>query len=66
MKCISILRSLTDHLEDLTLSVTTRLVVTFDVPVILVNLLQEKPWIKKRKGKLDQVLDGSDWQVNIS
>jgi hypothetical protein len=66
MKCISILRYLSDNLEDLPLSVTTRMVVTHDVPVLLIWYLEEKPWIRKsgREEKPDQVFQGSDWGVS--
>lgn len=56
MKCISVLRYLTDHVDLLPLGVVTRLTVTQDAPVILSQLLQAKPWLKK-----DKVFQGSEW-----
>ena len=46
MKSISILRYLTDHVDELPLGVSTRLAVTHDIPVLLVQLIESKPWIK--------------------
>ena len=53
MKSISILRYLTDHVDELPLGVSTRLAVTDDIPVLLVQLIESKPWIKND----DQVLE---------
>ena len=58
MKCISILRYITDHLEHMTLGVTTRLTITQDVPMLLVQLLKSKPWLRRES---QQVFEGSDW-----
>ena len=58
MKCISILRYITDHLEHMTLGVTTRLTITQDVPMLLVQLLKSKPWLRRESG---EVYEGSDW-----
>ena len=63
MKCISILRYLTDHLENLPLGVTTRLVVTQDLPVILANLLDMKPWIRIGNGNITRIFEGSEWTL---
>ena len=63
IKCISVLRYLTDNLEDLPLSVTTRLVRTHDLPVALATLLERRPWVRKRgSGKPDQTFDCNEWQ----
>ena len=62
MKAITILRYLTDHVEDLPLGVTTRMVITHDVPVLLIRLVEEKPWIR-RSGDTSRVFEGSEWMV---
>ena len=62
MKCLSILRYLTDHVESLELGVTSRLVITHDVPELLVRCLETRPWIRRGK-RGDRVFQGSDWQV---
>ena len=44
MYCLSILRFLTDHMAELPLAVTTRLLDTYDVLMVLCPLLELKPW----------------------
>lgn len=61
MKCISILRYLTDHLENLPLGVTARLMITQDIPIVLANLLDMKPWLKVSGENNTRVFEGSDW-----
>ena len=63
MKCVSVLRYLTDHLENLSLGVTSRLVITQDVPVVLANLLEIKPWLRINcnGGGANRVFEGSEW-----
>ena len=65
MKTLSIVRYLTDNLADLPLSVTTRMVQTYDLPVMMVKFIQDRPWIRDRKtNKCQQVFHGSDWVVS--
>ena len=65
MKAITILRYMTDNVDVLPLGVTTRLVVTHDTPVLFIQLLEEKPWIKtSRDGNNIQVFEGSEWMVS--
>ena len=45
---VGILRLVCGHLDDLPLSVSTRLVHTHDVPLALVPLLENPPWVRKR------------------
>ena len=62
MKCITILRYLCDHIDELPLGVSTRLTITHDVPVLLVQLMENKPWIKTSK---NQIFEGAVWKVCI-
>ena len=65
MKCVSILRYLSDNLAELPLSVTTRLVVTHDVPALLIWFLEKRPWRREgAKGRPDRVYQGADWVVS--
>jgi hypothetical protein len=66
MKCLSILRYLTDHMEDLPLSVTTRLVVTHDLPMLFVTMLELKPWINEIDGHVVRAYQGTEWKVGIA
>ena len=61
MKCITILRYLCDHIDELPLGVSTRLTITHDVPVLLVQLMESRPWIKASK---NQVFEGAVWKVS--
>ena len=58
MKCISIMRYLSDHLDFLVLGVSTRLTITQDIPMLLVQLLKSKPWYRREN---NQVFQGSEW-----
>jgi hypothetical protein len=60
MKSLSILRYLTDHLEQVSLGVTTRMTITHDVPILLTQLLESKPWAHVKKGRV-MIFEGSDW-----
>ena len=65
MKCISVARYLSDNLEELPLSVTTRLVVTHDLPALLIWYLENRPWLREGpKGRPDRVFQGADWVVS--
>ena len=45
VKSLSILRYLTDHLSSLPLSIGSRLLNTYDVPVLLASLIENPPWL---------------------
>lgn len=65
MKAITILRYMSDNVDILPLGVTTRMVITHDVPVLFVQLIEEKPWIKKHGANV-RVFEGSDWIVSLA
>jgi len=46
----------------LPLSCATRLLNTLDVPVLLVELLQNSPWTKMKDGKMEKYIDNK-WAV---
>ncbi|XP_071983852.1 zinc finger MYND domain-containing protein 10 [Engystomops pustulosus] len=60
LKCLSILRYITDHTDSLPLSVTTRLLNTHNLPCVLVELLHRRPWSRRSKGQL-QKYEGGRW-----
>ncbi len=65
MKSLSLIRYLSDNLEDLPLGLTMRMVVTHDIPVLLIWLLVEKPWVRRPKNKAEEmVYQGTDWVVS--
>ncbi|XP_072025986.1 zinc finger MYND domain-containing protein 10-like [Amphiura filiformis] len=61
IKAVSILRYITDHVEGLPLSVTTRILNTHDIPSMLVQLIESPPWTVFKDGKLDKFIDNK-WQ----
>ncbi|KAM4652384.1 zinc finger MYND domain-containing protein 10 [Discoglossus pictus] len=58
LKCLSVLRYITDHTGSLPISVTTRLLNTHNVPCVLVELLQNCPWSRRNKGQLQKYESG--------
>ena len=60
MKSLSILRYLTDHIDELTLSAANRMTITHDLPILMAQLLEIKPWMKFEKDS-SKIFDGSDW-----
>ncbi|XP_015778337.1 PREDICTED: LOW QUALITY PROTEIN: zinc finger MYND domain-containing protein 10-like [Acropora digitifera] len=62
IKCVSVLRYIIDSLTCLPLNVMTRLLNTHNTPVILVQLIENPPWIKRSKGKLIKFID-NQWKV---
>ncbi|XP_040214514.1 zinc finger MYND domain-containing protein 10 isoform X2 [Rana temporaria] len=58
LKCLSVLRYVTDHTDSLTISVTTRLLNTHNLPCVLVELLQHCPWSRRNKGQLQKYENG--------
>nr|XP_054751813.1 zinc finger MYND domain-containing protein 10-like [Lytechinus pictus] len=61
IKAISIFRYITDNLSSLSLSVTTRILNTLDLPSLLVQLVDDPPWTKYKDGKLTKYIDNK-WQ----
>ncbi|XP_071784356.1 zinc finger MYND domain-containing protein 10-like [Asterias amurensis] len=58
IKAVSILRFITDHIADLSLSVTSRILNTNDFPCLMVQLVENPPWTKYKNGKLKKLVDG--------
>ena len=56
--CLSIVRFLTDHMAELPLAVTARLLETYDVLMVLAPLLEAKPWQSESGGKLRRFVQG--------
>ena len=57
--CLSVCRFLTDHMEQLPLAVTSRLLDTYDLLMILCPLLEKKPWESQGDdGELRRFLQG--------
>ena len=55
MSCFSIIRFITDHMDDLPTPVIRQMVDCNDVPCTLVPLLELKPWLRKNsKGETEK------------
>ncbi|XP_063708582.1 zinc finger MYND domain-containing protein 10 homolog [Culicoides brevitarsis] len=57
MKAITILAYIVDHLETLPLGAVTRLVKIHDTPCILSEILQVRPWMRRRKKGFEKYID---------
>jgi predicted Zn-ribbon and HTH transcriptional regulator len=61
MSCISILRYITDHLMQLPFPVRYHIMNIKDVPMLLVALMESKPWIRKQEDKSEEVYENNQW-----
>jgi hypothetical protein len=64
MACLSILRYITDHLSQLSFPVRNHLMNVKDFPMLLVNMMETKPWIRKVEINQEQVFENKRW-VNL-
>lgn len=63
MICFSLIRFVSDHLQDLSVAVVHQMMEQNDIPCVLVPLLEIKPWIRKNaKGETEKFED-QKWQV---
>jgi len=61
--CISLLRFISDHINDLSLSVARQLLDENDVLMVLVALMESKPWIAKSKKGQRMKFENNKWDV---
>lgn len=58
MSAFSLIRFITDHLQDLSVPVVHQLMENNDIPCVLVPLLELKPWLRKNaKGEMEKYED---------
>jgi len=63
MISFSIIRFITDHLQDLSVPIVHQLMENNDLPCVLVPILETKPWLRKNvKGELERFED-QKWDV---
>ena len=61
LRCISILRFLTDHISVLSLGVLARLVTTHDTPGLVAALVQQQPWTRETRDGRREVWRDGEW-----
>lgn len=57
LRCISILSYLADNANSLPVSTTRRLVVTHDIPWLMADLLNFRPWQRRTKKGVEKYID---------
>ncbi|NP_001090272.2 zinc finger MYND domain-containing protein 10 [Xenopus laevis] len=63
LKCLSVTRYISDHIDSLPLSVMNRLLNTHNLPCLLVELLHQSPWTQSEKGQLQKYESGRWYPV---
>ena len=48
MKALSLMRYLTDHVPHISLGATNRILNIHDVPLVLVNIIEQAPWARQQ------------------
>ncbi|KAI5628436.1 zinc finger MYND domain-containing protein 10, partial [Silurus asotus] len=61
LKALSVLRYITDHVESLSLSVLTRMLNTYNLPCVLVQLVENSPW-SRTSGGIMQKYECGKWR----
>lgn len=62
LKALSVLRYITDCVDSLSLSTLSRMLSTYNLPCLLVELLEHSPWSRREGGKL-QRFEGGRWHT---
>ena len=58
ISCFSLIRFISDHMQDLSVPIIHQMMESNDIPCILVPLLEMKPWFRKnKKGDLEKFED---------
>lgn len=63
MCCLSIIRFITDHMEGLPAAIVHQLMEITDIPLILVGVLEYKPWIRKTKKGEEEKYEDNRWSL---
>jgi hypothetical protein len=61
MACISIIRYITDHLNSLPFPVRNHIMNNKDTPLLLVSLMELKPWLKENEKKEQLYFENNVW-----
>lgn len=63
MICFSLIRFITDHLETLPLPIIHQMMENNDIPLVMVPLLEMKPWIRKNTKGEEEKFEDQKWTV---
>jgi len=63
MQCLSIIRFITDHMEGLPAAIIHQLMEITDIPLVLVPILEERPWIRMNKKGEQEKYEDNKWSV---
>jgi len=63
MICLSLLRFISDHINNLSLSLSRQLMDENDVLMVLVALMEQKPWIAKNSKGQRVKFENQKWEV---
>ena len=63
LRCIAILRYVAGHCDALSHTVTSRMLTTTDVPALVVELIQRRPWVRHLADDRYQLYDNGHWRA---
>lgn len=61
MTCLSLIRFITDHMESLPASIIHQLMETTDIPLVLVPLLEFRPWLRTNVKGVQEKFEDNKW-----
>jgi hypothetical protein len=64
MSCISISRYLTDNFETLSMNAVQQIMERNDYPLLLISILEKRPWIRKGIKSEKEIWDENSWAAH--
>lgn len=61
MTCLSLIRFITDHMESLPAAIIHQLMDTTDIPLVLVPLLDFRPWLRTNSKGIQEKFEDNKW-----
>jgi len=61
MTCIGLIRFITDHMETMPASIIHQMMDTNDLPLMLVPILEFKPWIRTNNKGVQEKFEDNKW-----
>ncbi len=61
MTCLSLIRFITDHMETLPASIIHQLMENNDIPLVLVPILEYRPWIREKDNGVQEKFEDNKW-----